>query len=187
MSEYLAMTTARTCSLTPVGGKGEITREMVAAACRALNNHSMLYALVKFSGSDGDWLNLVFAHELYIRDKAKLEGWQLKEKDTDEQMKLFCYEVLKESVNPPKCPYCGGRKVIMPSPKYGETESKLCKACNGTGRGKGMNPYRLSEILGCSWKRANSFWFPRYQEIISMMEALDSDIDYLIWRELNGD
>ena len=187
MLEVFSMITAKTCSLTPVGGRGEITREMVAAACRALNNHAMQYAMVKFAGDDGSRLNLDFAHELYIRDIAKLRGWEHSENDTDKQMKLLCHLVLEEALNPSKCVVCQGRGEIAPSQKLKENEYKPCRSCNETGRGIGVTVNFLQTALGCTRGRAKHFWFPRFQEILSDMEALESEIDFLIKKELFGD
>jgi len=152
MLEKLAKLTAKTCSLTPLGGKPEITWEDIAFSLPRLSRHGKLFIFSKFCiHKDAELLQL-----------AKEEAVK-KFKDVDvAQIHRLAAIALDEALGAGHCKKCNGAGQIVS--RKGFTQ---CRTCEGTGRAKERSTRQLAAALDVSSRQVKYFWRDRLNELLA--------------------
>ena len=168
MNEILAMLTAQTSSMSPTGGGGEVTPEMVAASLKDLPRRKYLYALFKYAYDDTVKKELYQLTRERVLQQAKNEGWKLAKSETEERIVRLGLLALRQALVSHCCTVCNGT---------GVTEQNItCRVCGGSGVGQKFSQRTLAKILDVSHKRVRSFWMARYIDQEALYLGFDVDI-----------
>ena len=174
MLNLLAKLTAKTCSLTPIGGKSETTWEDVLLAMPRASRHAQLYIFAKYSiHRDSDLLKLA-KEEARKRFKA--------EKIDVVQIHTLAAIALNGALSPGHCKKCNGS---------GQLPTKngfiTCTSCDGTGRGKDISDRQLANALGVSAKRVKYFWRAKLNELLADYQGFEMEADESLKKGLRRD
>ena len=158
MLEKLAKLTPKTPTLTPIGGKPEITWEDVAASLpKALCKHAQLYIYAKFVDPHNCG-NLVELSKEAARNHFKLTG----HKADESTINLLGVVALGIALSPGHCKACNGSGRIPHRKGF-----SVCESCGGTGRAKQLSNRALADQLGVSEKKAKHFWRHRLNDLLA--------------------
>ena len=152
--EMLAKLTAKTCSLTPLGGKSDTTWEDVVASMPKASRHAHLYIYAKYC-CDEDAELLKVAKQ---KARRKFKGLKMSEVQIDTLAAI----ALGEALCPGHCKACNGAGQIQT--KKGVI---VCAACEGTGRGKSISDRQLASSLGVSAKMVKQCWRASLNELLA--------------------
>lgn len=175
MLDLLAKLTAKTCSLTPIGGKSETTWEDVILAMPRSSRHAQLYIFAKYCGIDSDKELLQLAKR---EARKRFQG----EKMDVVQMHTLAAIALNEALSPGHCKKCNGSGQL-PIKKGFIT----CTSCDGTGRGKDISDRKLANALGVSAKRVKYFWRAKLNELLADYQSFEMEADEALKKGLRRD
>ena len=165
MLNLLAKLTAKTCSLTPIGGKSETTWEDVIQALPRMSQHGKLFIFAKYCCIDQDNELLQLAK---YEARKRFQG----EKMDVVQMHTLAAIALNEALSPGHCKKCNGSGQLPIKNGF-----ITCSACEGTGRGKDISDRQLSNALGVSAKRVKYFWRAKLNEILAEYQGFEMEAD----------
>ena len=175
MLNLLAKLTAKTCSLTPIGGKSETTWEDVLLAMPRASRHAQLYIFAKFCCIHRD------------SDLLQLAKWEARKKFQGEKVEVaqvhtLAAIALNEALSPGHCKKCNGSGQL-PTKKGFIT----CSSCDGTGRGKDISDRQLANSLGVSAKRVKYFWRAKLNELLADYQGYEVEADESLKKGLRRD
>lgn len=160
MSELLALLTAKSVNFEGGQGSGDITPQLVAAACKDLPRPIFLYALLKYCQDDS------VKKELYEHARGRALAWvdsgkwRLAPSESKSVAVRLVLLALRQAVVPRLCKRCNGFGYLVV-----KDERPFCQLCKATGAGRPLSGRMLAEVLGVSHKRVRTFWSRRYTEI----------------------
>jgi len=175
MLNLLAKLTAKTCSLTPIGGKSETTWEDVILAMPRASRHAQLFIFAKYCGIGSDKELLKLAKREAIK---RFQG----EKMDELQIETLAALALGESLSPGHCKKCNGSGQLPIKNGF-----ITCSACEGTGRGKDISDRQLANALGVSAKRVKYFWRAKLNELLAEYQSYEMEADESLKKGLTRD
>ena len=152
MLELLGKLTAKTSSLTPIGGTPDITWEDVAGSLPALPRHGLLYIYAKY-------IDIKHDPELLAQAKA-VAVKKYGNKDVP-RVKVLAAIALDQALNAGHCQHCHGSGHIAIREGF-----EQCSHCNGTGRAKAISQRQMMRSLHASAPSIKQVWSPRLNELL---------------------
>jgi len=176
--EILKLTNAKTVRLDGVGGgKPELTREMLLAACAGCDEIGLTTLLMRICGDRSR--QGPFYYKLYVAAMglALRNHWKMRDKG-QEKIRSLMHLVVYEITSPPVCPKCGGTK-------YNRL-MRPCKSCKGTGVYKIRDSHR-ARALGINQSTWGRVWQDRYNQLYDLVSDKEYAALRIISRKLRDD
>ena len=172
MSELMAMLSAGSPPLASIRGSSgsKISASDVAACLTALDRHTYLFGLAKFSLDDSSRQELNTLAVLMAR-KHHFKRLPSESKRVPDLLGLVA---LRLAIGANKCPKCHGVGQVK-----SDSELIQCPACGGEGEKK-LSIRKLEKILGVSNWQSRKVWQPRLTILLSEYAVMDSDISQAI-------
>ena len=175
MLNLLAKLTAKTCSLTPLGGKSETSWEDVIQALPKMSQHAQLFIFAKYCCIHRDSELLKFA-------KAEARKRFQSEKMDVVQMHTLAAIALNEALSPGHCKKCNGSGQLPIKNGF-----ITCTSCDGAGRGNDISARKLANALGVSKNRVKYFWRAKLNEILAEYQSYEMEADESLKKGLRRD
>jgi hypothetical protein len=176
MPEILALLTAKTASWIPSGGGGEITPQMVAAACAGLPHYDWLYVMCKF-GVDTNYIGELRVVALdHTKEFADRYGWKVSKRDPPNLLHRLSDMALDSSLENKLCFACNGTKV--------NRELRKCGICGGTGEAYDPSQASQARLAGVSIESWNRRWKRLFSTLVAEYDVMESSASSHVRRNL---
>ena len=173
MLEKLAKLTAKTCSLTPLGGKPELTWEDVASSLPHLVRHGKLFIFAKFC----------MHKDVELLQLSKEEARKKFKNDVDVvQINTLASIALDDALGSGNCKKCQGAGQIKHRKGFSQ-----CSSCGGTGRTKELSGRKLARDLGVSPKKVKYFWRTKLNELLADYQEYEYEAEKSLKKGLRRD
>lgn len=181
MSKALAMLTAKSPSLDfSSGGGGDITPEMVAAACNCFKDKRLyLYGLFYFAGDESVIPDLQAECRTAMILEARFSKWVITPKEHQGMVSSLADSVLSEFLSRGKCWKCQGAGV--------NREQRDCRICGGSGFDEKPSEQSRADNVGVTIDAWNRRWKERFNAAMAEYETWGYRITGAMRRALKDD
>jgi len=179
MNEIMAMLTPKTASWIPSGGAGEVTPQMVAAACAGLPPYCWLYVMCKSKIDTSLALDLQKAALEHAKIFAEAKGWRVSKKDPPDIIYKLSDMALESALKDKLCLGCCGAKL--------NSQMRKCGLCGGTGLAPAPSEASRARSAGVTIESWNRRWKRRFAALAAEYDILEAHVAWHVRRRLRGD
>lgn len=177
MSKLLTMLTAKSPSFEIGGGGGDITPELVAAACNRMKDRRLyLYALFYFAGDKSVIPALQSECRKAMVLEARFNKWVITPKEHQGMVESLADSVLNEFLSQARCWKCLGAGV--------NREQRNCRICGGSGFDIKPTEQSRADSVGVTIDAWNRRWKIRFYDALAEYETWTYRITGTIRRAL---
>ena len=179
MNEILAMLSAKTVNFKPTGGRGELTPQMVAAACAGLPPYEWSFVMCAL-GLDVDCAASLRATAFdRAKDVSERYGWHVSKREPPDILRKLSDMALDSALKNKLCVACCGTKL--------NTHMRQCGACSGTGFNAPPSQASRARDTGVTIESWNRRWKKRFAVLETDYDIMWAHASSHIRRKLRGE